>query len=139
MDTNYIVIAIPDRTRIIINAGKENSNIKVGDKIEIFSPSLEVYDPTTSAFLFDYGVEKYTLKVTNVYDNYSILRKEKIIENGILPDLTKMLTPLSDNKITYSKLDVVIKKETEYDEETSIKIGDFARITYWHFENIKIR
>lgn len=129
MNNIYKVISIPDATRVLINAGKKNSDISVKDKVEIFSPSTTIIDPNTNEELMPYGISKATLTVTKVYSDFSELRNVKELIVGI-PDFNKLLSPLiSHVEIEYKEIESE-HENVHYDTSTTLKKGDFCRIIY---------
>lgn len=139
------VIAIPDKTRVIINEGfNQNDELRYGDSIEIFSPSLPLHDPDTGEYIADFGITKDTLSIVAIYENYSILRKKSPSYINPAYSLSNIISPLLLNSeiIVYKELDVEISKEAEYETSKTIKIGDFARKVYktsWQVQRTVIR
>ena len=112
------VIAIPDKTRVIINEGcNQNDELRYGDSIE---------------YIADFGITKDTLSIVAIYENYSILRKKSPSYINPAYSLSNIISPLLLNSeiIVYKELDVEISKEAEYETSKTIKIGDFARKVY---------
>ncbi|MBC1923107.1 hypothetical protein [Listeria grayi] len=74
----FKVVAIPDETRIIINIGEQdgyNDSKLLGRYVEISEPGIEIIDPDTKKHLGQYNPIKEKLRITNVYESYSIARK----------------------------------------------------------------
>lgn len=133
MTEQFKVIAIPDLTRIIINAGKINNSsfeelVKPGKKIEVVVPVLELKDPDTKDNIGTYNYIKEKLEITEVYETFSIARKVKR-ETGTSFSRA-IASPMLKEKewIEYQTLNVkeedVIGIEIE-DEE--IKVGDLVQ------------
>lgn len=133
MAEQYKVIAIPDSTRIIINAGKDDNFhydefVKPGKKIEVIIPVLELKDPDTGANIGTYNHIKEKLEITEVYDNFSVARKVKR-ETGTSFSRA-IASPMLKEKewVEYQSLNVKDEDVLGLElEEKEIKIGDLIQ------------
>lgn len=82
------VIAIPDKTRIIINVGDQSNleeygypyaTVDVDDKIIIFEKGKDIIDPDTNESLGSYDPIKAILSITEVKEKFSIAQMKKMI------------------------------------------------------------
>jgi len=125
------VIAIPDDTRIIINIGSENTEednyIDEGTEIAIVCESINIVDPDTKKPLGSYYPIIEKLKITEVYDNFSVARK--LVKKKMTPFTAANIPPMFREK-EYSEF-----KHLNIDENISLRppyknyisIGDKVR------------
>lgn len=121
------VIAIPDNTRVLINFGKMDcspgSELAEGDRINITQELTKIIDPSTETSLGNYYFIKDTLTITDMFDNFSIARKEIVKKDGFT--LSPMLLPGS--KVSYDTLNVNTSDILNLpDIEKEIRIGDIV-------------
>ncbi|MFN0602666.1 hypothetical protein [Facklamia hominis] len=121
------VAMIPDKTRIIINAGKDQ--LKKGDHVEIFSKSIDILDPDhTDKILGQYIVVKDTLTITKVYENYSIARKQIEKKTTSLLDIASPMAK-GTSYYDYEKINVNPDQNLNINlEDKEIKIGDLVNL-----------
>lgn len=131
MEKQIKVAMIPDNTRIIINAGYDDSNeISEGREIEVYIPSIDIIDPDTNKKIGQYGLIKERLELTNVYETYSIARKIKE-ENKKTGFAYALSSPLLQEKTVYTIQELNVSKKDNLDlknENREITVGDFVKI-----------
>ena len=120
------VIRILDKYTLLVNVGK--STLKVGDKIQVYESGEEIRNLDDS-IIGHYVFIKDELDVVQTEDNYSICRKEKIIQRSttsilalspLLDDLTTTKEPLNINNADISPISHVTDK--------LVHIGDSVRL-----------
>lgn len=104
---NVKVVAIPDKTRIIINYGyeddKRNATLyaKEGQKIAVVSQGVTITDPDSNSKLGEYTPIKKKLEITDVFKRFSVARsvtssKENTLSLAISPMLKNFNTKTFD-------------------------------------------
>lgn len=104
---NVKVVAIPDKTRIIINYGyeddKRNATLyaKEGQKIAVVSQGVTITDPDSNSKLGKYTPIKKKLEITDVFKRFSVARsvtssKENTLSLAISPMLKNFNTKTFD-------------------------------------------
>lgn len=104
---NVKVVAIPDKTRIIINYGyeddKRNATLyaKEGQKIAVVSQGVTITDPDSNSKLGEYTPIKKKLEITDVFKRFSVARsvtssKENTLSLTISPMLKNFNTKTFD-------------------------------------------
>ncbi|MBC2369359.1 hypothetical protein HBP99_11990 [Listeria booriae] len=129
----YKVIAIPDKTRIIINLGEidnENPNSTLVDRdIEINELGIQLKDPDTKEVIGQYNPVKARLTITNSYDTYSIARKQIVKISTPFQQIISSPMLKTTEKISFEPLNV---KNDEISNTTLrshiISIGDLVTL-----------
>lgn len=129
MEKQIKVAMIPDNTRIIINAGYDDSNeISEGREIEVYVPGIDIIDPDTSEVIGQYDLTKERLELTNVYSSYSVARKIK--EEKRSPLSVAIGSAMLAEK-TYIKYEAIAVNEQQNRniklDEKIINIGDLVK------------
>ncbi|EMF0478480.1 hypothetical protein FAD87_RS00100 [Enterococcus hirae] len=131
------VIAIPDKTRIIINVG-DQSNLEeygypyatfdVDDKIIIFEKGKDIIDPDTNESLGSYDPIKAILSITEVKEKFSIAQMKK---NDPL-SFAQLISPMTKNKEPiYDELPVNEEDISNIViQSPEIRIGDLVRFDF---------
>lgn len=89
------VIRILDKYTLLINAGKEV--LAVGNKIQVYELGEEIHDLDNSVIGY-YVFIKDELNVVQVEENYSICKKEKIVQKSVATLMA--LSPMLDGSLT---------------------------------------
>lgn len=108
MESNeYYVISFPDKYSIIISAGKNNSNLTVGDEVKIYEAGEEVID-LDGQVLGKYEFVKDVLEVINVSEYYSVCQKFSTTTES---PMTKAFMPFFEQKVTKTNKALSINPE----------------------------
>lgn len=131
------VIAIPDKTRIIINVGDQSNleeygyhyaTVDVDDKIIIFEKGKDIFDPDTNESLGSYDPIKAILSITEVKEKFSIAQMKK---NDSL-SFAQLISPMTKNKEPiYDELPVNEEDISNIViQSPEIRIGDLVRFDF---------
>ncbi|EFF36465.1 hypothetical protein EfmE980_2555 [Enterococcus faecium E980] len=131
------VIAIPDKTRIIINVGYQSNleeygypyaTVDVDDKIIIFEKGKDIIDPDTNESLGSYDPIKAILSITEVKEKFSIAQMKK---NDSL-SFAQLISPMTKNKEPiYDELPVNEEDISNIViQSPEIRIGDLVRFDF---------
>ncbi|MEB8409321.1 hypothetical protein [Enterococcus faecium] len=131
------VIAIPDKTRIIINVGDQSNleeygypyaTVDVDDKIIIFEKGKDIIDPDTNESLGSYDPIKAILSITEVKEKFSIAQMKK---NDSL-SFAQLISPMVKNKEPiYDELPVNEEDISNIViQSPEIRIGDLVRFDF---------
>ena len=131
------VIAIPDKTRIIINVGDQSNleeygypyaTVDVDDKIIIFEKCKDIIDPDTNESLGSYDPIKAILSITEVKEKFSIAQMKK---NDSL-SFAQLISPMTKNKEPiYDELPVNEEDISNIViQSPEIRIGDLVRFDF---------
>ena len=131
------VIAIPDKTRIIINVGDQSNleeygypyaTVEVDDKIIIFEKGKDIIDPDTNESLGSYDPIKAILSITEVKEKFSIAQMKK---NDSL-SFAQLISPMTKNKEPiYDELPVNEEDISNIViQSPEIRIGDLVRFDF---------
>ncbi|AWX47305.1 hypothetical protein ACFT0F_09145 [Enterococcus faecium] len=131
------VIAIPDKTRIIINVGDQSNleeygypyaTVDVDDKIIIFEKGKDIIDPDTNESLGSYDPIKAILSITEVKEKFSIAQMKK---NDSL-SFAQLISPMTKNKEPiYDELPVNEEDISNIViQSPEIRIGDLVRFDF---------
>lgn len=123
VSTDGKVIKILDEYNLVINLGAEET--KIGDLIYIYEKASEVIDPDTKEVLGTIDLVKATLKVTEVFEKFSICyTDEKEVSN-----MFSNFLPMLNTSTTYYPLKVNdAQNERIVLKEATISIGDPIKI-----------
>lgn len=131
------VIAIPDKTRIIINVGDQSNleeygypyaTVDVDNKIIIFEKGKDIIDPDTNESLGSYDPIKAILSITEVKEKFSIAQMKK---NDSL-SFAQLISPMTKNKEPiYDELPVNEEDISNIViQSPKIRIGDLVRFDF---------
>lgn len=131
------VIAIPDKTRIIINVGDQSNleeygypyaTVDIDDKIIIFEKGKDIIDPDTNESLGSYDPIKAILSITEVKEKFSIAQMKK---NDSL-SFAQLISPMTKNKEPiYDELPVNEEDISNIViQSPEIRIGDLVRFDF---------
>ena len=131
------VIAIPDKTRIIINVGDQSNleeygypyaTVDVDDKIIIFEKGKDIIDPDTNESLGSYDPIKAILSIPEVKEKFSIAQMKK---NDSL-SFAQLISPMTKNKEPiYDELPVNEEDISNIViQSPEIRIGDLVRFDF---------
>lgn len=121
----YQVIGFPDEYTILINAGKDNSDLSADDEVRVYEPGKDVRD-LDGTYLGKYEFVKDILTVKTVTDNYSICQKIEMVKR---PSILSSLATTTQPEYTMRKEKINVSKENVsnwQEENKTIQIGDFV-------------
>lgn len=128
------VAKIIDNYTLVISGGK-NLGIKIDDKISILDlDGIEIKDPFTGEFLGYYPLIKDKVKVTQVFEKFSICKtlykqpniNSKIISNSINLSKTGLISGKNTNSRKRLNLEESKVNDARYRSNKPIKIGDIV-------------
>jgi hypothetical protein len=131
MENDIRVIKIINDTTLVINAGSTDYNIKIGDKFQILDANGEdLIDPMSGDKIGKLPIYKSKVFVTDIYDNFSIVRS-KYIEakktNGSILNSITGTTVIPAHRIPMNVNEDEITGGLFDSEDHPIKIGDIAK------------
>lgn len=125
----FKVIEIVDKTRIIINYGKNDGAI-MNQKVQIYNIGREVIDPDTKCSLGTWDIIKDTLEIEELFDDFSICRKPYLKAASLLDPFMNSLSSTTKEVSGYGLINVDDSQITNNLNEqiTPIKVGDLVKI-----------
>lgn len=118
------IIEIPNITSVVINLGFSDG-YDIGDGFAIYEPGPMIIDPSTSAVLGRYDHIKENVKITEVYENFSICKKQITVRRA--SSMTALLEGRSET--TFKELNVSNSENKDWKiEHPEIKIGDPIKV-----------
>ena len=122
VDTDGKIIKILDEYNLVINLGAKN--VEVGDKVLVYEKASEVIDPDTNEILGTIDLVKAKLRVTEVFEKFSICYTDEKETNNMFSNIlpifgTTTYFPLKVNDFQNERL--ILKDEI-------ISIGDPIKI-----------
>ncbi|WP_407124499.1 hypothetical protein [Weissella paramesenteroides] len=131
MDDEIKVIKIVNDTTLVINAGSEDYNIKIGDELQILDADGEsLVDPTSGDEIGKLPIYKSKVFVTDIYDYFSIVRS-KYIEatktNGSIFNSITGATVIPAHRIPMNVNEDEITGGLFDSEDHPINVGDIAK------------
>lgn len=120
----YKVIRIIDDKTIVVNCGEED-NVKINDKIKIFSVGIELFDIDTGESYGKLETTKDIVTVVDIMPKMCICKKRNIIYKKLFNiGLNDEYKCIEDEKMAVELSQI----ENGLNDDLTIKLGDKARL-----------
>lgn len=122
------IIAIPNNTSVVINIGLSDG-YEIGDSFTIYEPGPDVFDPTKNKVIGRYDYIKENVKITEVYENFSICKNKVTVKRT--PAFGASMSSLLEGKTetSFKQLNVTDSEIVEWKiKHSEILINDPIKI-----------
>ncbi len=125
--SDFRVIEILDKKSILINMGKKDG-AKRGDIVEIYEVGDKIIDPKTSEVIGTYDNIKDTLKITEVFDKFSVCKNILTERVSLIVDIPNLISKEINTEMNLCVDESAITNRKKSDNKM-IMVNDYVRLS----------